>query len=376
MRYLLLTLFTAAWLAPAIDAQGIDAQDWLVDPSPYRAKAQLQADGNEIVLSNGLIERRIVLAPNAATVGFRNLITGESILRGVKPEATIELDGQSYAIGGLKGQPNYAFLDPAWIESLKNDPGAFQFQGYELRESIEERMQWKQTRHRSPNAFWPPKGIELILNFAMPGMQWTKSSSSQEGREVVFADAFQSIDTEWKKLISTKSGDSAPKVGAEFQAKAGLQLTGMAGQAIMFERAISDQVGCVEVTIDPMSDRDTSWGPGLTLVGPDGNIEVNLRPGDRGEHGHFELRKQGREQLTKISQFASSDSGLNRSMRYRLRVRWQDGSMVWDAAEVSKTDPMVIGRFERLFEFPWNGRQPTALRIGKSDRQGNATDSE
>jgi len=376
MRYLLLTLFTAAWLAPAIDAQGIDAQDWLVDPSPYRAKAQLQADGNEIVLSNGLIERRIVLAPNAATVGFRNLITGESIIRGVKPEATIELDGQSYAIGGLKGQPNYAFLDPAWIESLKNDPSAFQFQGYELRESIEERMQWKQTRHHSPNAFWPPKGIELILNFAMPGMLWTQSSSSQEGREVVFADAFQSIDPEWKKLISTKSGESAPKVGPEFQAKSGLQLTGMAGRAILFERAISDRVGCVEVTIDPMSDRDTSWGPGLTLVGPDGNIEVNLRPGDRGEHGHFELRKHGREQLAKISQFASSDNGLNSSIRYRLRVRWQDGSMVWDAAEVSKTDPMVIGRFEKLFEIPWNGKQPTALRIGKSDRQGNATDSD
>ncbi|MEI6527831.1 MAG: hypothetical protein WCP62_17520, partial [Planctomycetota bacterium] len=131
------SVFVSVLVSVSVSVSAI-AQDWLVDPTPYRAKAQLLSGGNELLLSNGLIERRILLAPNAATIGFRNLITGESILRGVKPEATIELDGQKYAIGGLTGQPNYAFLDPAWIPSLKNDPGAFQFQGYQIRESIHE----------------------------------------------------------------------------------------------------------------------------------------------------------------------------------------------------------------------------------------------
>jgi hypothetical protein len=143
-------------------------QDWLVDPTPYKAQAQVLSEGKELLLSNGLIQRRIVLAPNAATVEFRNLTSGQSILRGVKPEASIQIDGRNYAVGGLTGQPNYAFLDPAWIPKLKSDPGAFQYEGYEIHEKLTERMAWKPTRHRAPDAAWPPKGIELVFRFAMP----------------------------------------------------------------------------------------------------------------------------------------------------------------------------------------------------------------
>jgi hypothetical protein len=42
-----------------------------------------------VALTNGLVERRFRLSPNAATVGFENLMTGESLLRGVKPEAAV-----------------------------------------------------------------------------------------------------------------------------------------------------------------------------------------------------------------------------------------------------------------------------------------------
>ncbi len=144
------------------------AQDWLVDPTPYKARIQVLAEGKELLLGNGLIQRRMVLAPNAATVEFRNLTSGQSILRGIKPEASVQIDGRTYAVGGLTGQPNYAFLDPAWIPNLKNDPGAFQYEGYEIREKLSERMAWKPTRRHAPDAVWPPKGIELILRFAMP----------------------------------------------------------------------------------------------------------------------------------------------------------------------------------------------------------------
>lgn len=361
---------TLAMLSPSLRAE-----DWLVDPTPYRARAEVQAEGKEVVLSNGLIERRFVLAPNAATIGFRNLVTGESILRGVKPEAMIELDGQSYAIGGLTGQPNYAFLDPSWVGSLKNDPGAFQFQGYEIRDSIRERMKWKRTRHHAPGVAWPPKGIELILSFAMPGVQWAQSSSSEEGRELVLEDRFESIDPGWKKLTAPRRQSEGVDISV-VEVRQGLRLSGMAGQAILLERAIAKEAGCVEVTIDPMSDRDTSWGPGLALVFPDGNVEVNLRPGDRGEHGHFELRERGVERLATVPKFAAPDNGLDRTRRYRLRVRWQDGKMIWDAAQVASADRASSGSYEKLFELVWDGKQPTALRVGKTDRSGNATDSD
>ncbi|MFM7213571.1 MAG: hypothetical protein ACKO3H_01680, partial [Verrucomicrobiota bacterium] len=47
-----------------------DAPDWLVDPSPFKARITSREDGRELVLENGLIRRVLVLGPNAATVEF------------------------------------------------------------------------------------------------------------------------------------------------------------------------------------------------------------------------------------------------------------------------------------------------------------------
>ena len=62
--------------------------DWLVMPMPCSAGIYRGAHPQEILLSNGLIRRTWRLRPNAATVAYDTLMTGTSILRGVKPEAT------------------------------------------------------------------------------------------------------------------------------------------------------------------------------------------------------------------------------------------------------------------------------------------------
>jgi hypothetical protein len=57
----------------------------------------------------------------------------------------------------------------------------------------------------------------------------------------------------------------------------------------------------IEAVIDGGTDQATSWGPGLGLVFGDGSVvKANLRPGDRGEHGHFELRDRGGEKLASV----------------------------------------------------------------------------
>ena len=33
-----------------------------------------------------------------------------------KPEAMIDLDGRQFEVGGLKGQPDYGYLDPRWLD--------------------------------------------------------------------------------------------------------------------------------------------------------------------------------------------------------------------------------------------------------------------
>lgn len=143
------------------------ASDWLVDPTPYRATIRTNAAKNEITLANGLISRTIRISPNAATVALDNLVTGASVIRGVKPEATIEIDGKRFDIGGLTGQPNFAFLQPEWIETLHSVPSAFQFKSFAT--GIPgERLHWKPVRHHSADVSWPPKGVYLRLDFLPP----------------------------------------------------------------------------------------------------------------------------------------------------------------------------------------------------------------
>ncbi len=119
--------------------------DFLIDPSPFvtvvlagtlRAPedgerslelAQLLRNGvRELSLENGLIRRTWRLAPNGACVAFDNLMTGQSMLRSVRPEARLTIDDQAYVVGGLVGQPNQAFLTPQWLEQLQADPAALQ----------------------------------------------------------------------------------------------------------------------------------------------------------------------------------------------------------------------------------------------------------
>jgi hypothetical protein len=151
-----------AILTTSDDAIG---SDWLVTQVKEPASIEKQLDGREIILTNGLISRTLRLWPNAATVAYDNLITGQSILRGVKPEAIVELDGQKYEVGGLQGQVEYAYLQAGSIDSLSNNPNSFQFSSYEIG-AIKERFAWKRY---SAQSTWPPVGKSLTLFFVPPG---------------------------------------------------------------------------------------------------------------------------------------------------------------------------------------------------------------
>jgi len=141
------------------------ASDWLIDPLSFRAGVFKNGE-DEIVLSNGLVSRSVKITPNAATVSIRNIMPGESVLRGVKPEARITLDGEEFSIGGLNGQPNYAYLLPGWKNSLTADAAAFQFSGFDI-QSPTKPMEWNQNRWAVENQ-WPPAGIQLDLHFEAP----------------------------------------------------------------------------------------------------------------------------------------------------------------------------------------------------------------
>jgi hypothetical protein len=165
-KQLILVIITIIFAALIVSGDAIGS-DWLVTQVKEPAKIEKRLDGREIILSNSLISRTLRLRPNAATVAYDNLITGESILRGVKPEAIVELDGQKYKVGGLQGQIEYAYLQAGTIDSLSNNPDSFQFSNYEIGD-IKERFGWKRKRY-SAQSTWPPAGKSLTLNFVPPG---------------------------------------------------------------------------------------------------------------------------------------------------------------------------------------------------------------
>lgn len=154
-------------MVPIAAAQSyLSGSDWLITPSGQSVELVENQDGDGLTLTNGLITRTFRLAPNAATVGFDNLITDASMLRSVRPEARIQLDGVWYDIGGLVGQPNHAYLTDAWIDAMQASPDAFQYTGYSTGE-IEAHLEWKQRRYAA-NTTWPPPGKRLTLQFEPP----------------------------------------------------------------------------------------------------------------------------------------------------------------------------------------------------------------
>lgn len=140
--------------------------DWLLDAQPYKAGVFQGDTPGEVVLQNGLVRRTFKLAPNAATVGLDNLMTSESVLRAVEPEATVTLDGQEFTVGGLRGQPDRAYLLPEWVARLTNDPTAFQFVSSRTGKPVSP-IVWKRKRH-SANFPWPLPGATLALTFRGP----------------------------------------------------------------------------------------------------------------------------------------------------------------------------------------------------------------
>jgi len=103
--------------------------DWLVTPLEQPVRLIRQPRSNEIALCNGLVRRVFRTAPYFATVDLVKM-TGATVIRGVKPEAVITLHGQALEVGGLHGQHDYAYLDPAWLHRMASAPDAFRLTGF------------------------------------------------------------------------------------------------------------------------------------------------------------------------------------------------------------------------------------------------------
>ncbi|MCA8975002.1 MAG: hypothetical protein KDC98_09785, partial [Planctomycetes bacterium] len=147
----------------------VEAQqpDWLLDPSPYVARVERDADTGVVILDNGLLALRLSGGGRMALIGLEQRTAGQQLLRAAASLGEFVLDGRTVRLGGLEGQPDHAFLREEWLADMKPIATAWQNTADETG-PIRERFAWQRRRHCAPDAVWPPRGRHLAIRFSGP----------------------------------------------------------------------------------------------------------------------------------------------------------------------------------------------------------------
>lgn len=144
--------------------------DWLVVGSSVKAGIYRDKDNKDIILDNGLLRRTFRITPNVACTGFRNLSNGEELLRSVKPEATITIDGKNWSIGGLYGQKENAYLLPSWVDGFSAGNNDFHCTAIEVK-NLEPYLTWKTRRWASNTKEPSGKTITFVYENPIPALK-------------------------------------------------------------------------------------------------------------------------------------------------------------------------------------------------------------
>lgn len=134
--------------------------DWLISKPAVKAQVFTNNNGREIILYNGLLKRGFRISPNVACIDYENLSNGRQLLRSVKAEARLTINGKDYNIGGLYGQKENAYIQPSALDKLTPGSNDFQFVDYTVT-SIEPYLNWK-TRFWIP---FVPKASGKMISF-------------------------------------------------------------------------------------------------------------------------------------------------------------------------------------------------------------------
>lgn len=155
-----------------------EAEDWLIHPFRQGASIHSSADGKDVILSNGLLRRVFRTEPNVACTDYTNLTNSHQLLRAVKAEARLSINGKEYNVGGLVGQKENAYLKTDWINEFTASDSSFQFDSYTV-DSIGPYLQWKTSmwtgnkrqptgksiafKYRAPIGV--PAGVEVTVHY-------------------------------------------------------------------------------------------------------------------------------------------------------------------------------------------------------------------
>jgi hypothetical protein len=144
--------------------------DWLIQPVNEKAAVYRSKDGKDIVLYNGLIKRTFRLSPDLACTDFINLTNGQQLLRAVKPEARIVINGKNYPVGGLIGQKENAYLLPEWVDKLQKNDSAFHYVNFNV-EEVKPYLKWKTSMWTGNKSQATGKTITFHYKSSLPALE-------------------------------------------------------------------------------------------------------------------------------------------------------------------------------------------------------------
>ena len=119
--------------------------DWLINADKSETNIYRTADNKNIIITNSMVSRVFRIMPNLGTIDIINKMTGENMLRAVGTEGTIRIDGKTWNIGGLAGQPERGFLKPEWLDKLSTMPNSFMVEDFEI-SPLQESIPWARNR--------------------------------------------------------------------------------------------------------------------------------------------------------------------------------------------------------------------------------------
>ena len=319
-------------------------QDWLLDHTPYKAGVYQAGEGKEIVMANGLIQRRIRLTPNAATIDFRNLATNQQYIRSVRPEARVVVDGKTYAVGGLYGQTEHAYLREEWVDGFKKNDSDFQLIDFSI-SSLMPEFDWQPTTWTLNRQ--QPMGKELTLLFAsslpaLRDLQITVHYAIYDGlpalrKWVTLANGSarpMRIDQVISEILAMPEEESAV-VGSPDEMKKPQKIyienNYAFNNAMRYE--LSDQATHWKVDSSYTSQVNYNYQtPCLMEIYPKGGIGITLAPGDTLESVRsYELL---------LDSYDRERNGLARRQMYRTLAPWTTQNPIF--MHLVSTDPAQV----------------------------------
>jgi len=344
--YFILILFS--FIISNLSAQ---PNDWLLGNFPEKSKLETKSN-SAIVLTNGLISRTFSISPNGATIGFDNLVNDETLLRSVRPEALVEIDGIEYEVGGLNGQPVHNYLKKSWIKDMTVNPGSFKYKSYSISE-IEERFQWKKRMDWLPKDMpWPPKGKTLTMIYRADDSTINTLLGDKESdinRKVLLEDRFAVLSPNWE-IFTSGASDRSSFIN---EGKAG-EIMAMSNTSVYAEQHLPENTRVIKCKLNNGTDISDTHGLGMIVVFPDKNVRLAFS-------GTYGISFSDGEQKLNIRRDSYTP------YYFRMEIK---GNVIIASVSVDNLVWQEVGKSET------DGKLPVKVRIGKTDIEGDNSDDE